>query len=403
VKHPFRQDAMPKFIMHLDMDAFFAAIEQRDNPALKGKPVIIGALPGGRGVVSTASYEARKFGVRSAMPISEAYRRCPDGIFLRPNGRKYVQASEQVGEILKCISPQVEMASIDEAYIDITGSIKLLGSPGTIAMLVKDRIKSSLLLTASVGIGPNRLIAKIASDMNKPDGLTIVKESEVLEFLSALPVSKIPGIGKKAEEALNKLGIFYIGQLRARSERELISRFGESMGGFLFNKSRGISSDEVGREDIRKSISKERTFGEDTQDSDRLHRTLLNLSSDIGRTARKEGLSGRTITLKIRLEGFETHTRSHSYDTATDTDDVIFQRVWDLFSTSPWTEKPVRLIGVGLSDLSNGTGAQLSLFTPAKTLRSKKVHAAIDRIKDRFGKKAILPAQAVEPADKEKK
>jgi len=272
--------------MHLDMDAFFASVEQRDNPEYCGRPVVVGALPGNRGVVATCSYEARAYGIHSAMPISEAYKRCPDAIYLRPDMERYVAASQQVMRCLQAISPVIEPVSIDEAYLDISGLQRLFGSAEKIGQRAKALIQDSLQLTASVGIGPNRLIAKLASDAQKPDGLTVIPPKDVLNLLSPMPVFNLRGAGKQTLKIFNRLQIHTVGQLRKVSLDELKRQFGNKSGTHFHNQSRGISSDNVGTERERQSISKETTFNKDVSDQDLLRNTLLWLSSEVARIAR---------------------------------------------------------------------------------------------------------------------
>lgn len=377
---------MPRLIMHIDMDAFFAAIHQREDPTLKGKPVIVGAMPGNRGVVAACSYEARKFGVHSAMPISEAYRRCPNGVFLRPDGRLYSRASRQIMGILRELSPLVEPVSVDEAYVDITGLERLYGSPRDIGIKAKEIILRSTQLTASAGIGPNRQVAKIASDFDKPDGLTLVSPEEVLDFLAPMDVSRLRGVGKVMQEKLRRIGIHKVIHLRDRPKEELSRHFGASSGEHLYRQARGIASDRVGESSERKSISKERTFSEDILDMDVLLTCMREMAAKVGRTARRKELCGRCVTVKIRLEGFETHTRSRTLRKATDMDDEIFKLGWDLYEESGYAGRPVRLIGVGLSDFRETQ--QLDLFDEARR-KKKKVLSTQDSIVERFGKDLI--------------
>ena len=374
--------------MHVDMDAFFASVEQRDHPELRGKPVVVGALPGGRGVVSTCSYEARVFGLHSAMPISEAYRRCPQAIYLPADLERYADVSEQVMAILDGISPLVEPVSIDEAYVDIAGLDKLFGPPLAIGQRVKQRVRDELGLTLSVGIGPNRLIAKIASDLHKPDGLTVVPPEQVLDFLAPLPVSVLRGVGKKTASLLHEQGIRTVAQLRALDAEEIESRFGESAGGHLYLQARGVASSEIVSGYQRKSISQERTFQVDVTDPGVLRDKLLKLAGGVGRIARSQALRPRVITLKLRLAGFETHHRQATLDRPTQSDDEIFAVAWRLYQESGMTDRPVRLIGVGLSHWADGTGDQLGLFDRAPR-RSEQLYRAVDAIKDKFGSKAI--------------
>ncbi|MCL4236208.1 MAG: DNA polymerase IV [Deltaproteobacteria bacterium] len=384
---------MAKVIAHVDMDAFFAAIEQRDRPELRGKPVVVGAQPGERGVVSTCSYEARKFGVHSAMPIARAVKLCPHAVFVRPDFSRYSEASRNLRAILQDFSPLVEMSSIDEAYLDLTGTHGLFGTPTQAAKRLKAAIREALGLTASVGIGPTRLIAKIASDFRKPDGLTIVTPEQVEEFLAPLDVGKIPGIGRQTVERLAKLNIHTVRDLRKWNEVALVRRFGASMGAMLARKAAGRGSDVVGTHEERKSVSKERTFQTDIADAAELRRVLLRLSCDVARTLRREGVAGRTVHLKIRLEDFETHTVSHTTDSPVWDDQRLFHTAWDLYATSPYARRPVRLIGVGVSELGDRSGTQMSLLDAKSERRDEQIYDAVDRIRDKFGKNAIAPAE----------
>ncbi len=384
---------MTKVIAHVDMDAFFAAIEQRDRPKLRGRPVVVGALPGERGVVSTCSYEARKFGIRSAMPVARAVKLCPHAIFLRPDFSRYSETSKMLRTLLQDFSPLVEMSSIDEAYLDLTGTQNLFGAPTQVARRLKATIKDTLGLTASVGIGPNRLIAKIASDFRKPDGLTVVPPERVEEFLAPLDVGRIPGIGRQTVDRLAKMRILTVRDLRTWNEFALTKRFGASMGAMLARKAAGHGSDVVGSREERKSVSKERTFQHDLTDAAELRRVLLRLSCDVARTLRREGVAGRTVHLKIRLEGFETHTVSHTALSPVWEDQRLFHLAWDLYAGSAWFGRPVRLIGVGVSELGDRSGTQMNLLDANTEQRDEKVYDAIDRIRDKFGKNAIAPAE----------
>lgn len=375
-------------IMHVDMDAFFAAIEQRDDPRLVGKPVIVGAEPGKRGVVSTCSYEARRFGVHSAMPINEAYRLCPEGVFLTPDFTRYHAASQALAEIFASISPIVEMASVDEAYLNLGGLERLFGTPEDIGRLVKRRITERLRLSASVGIGPNRLVAKMASDFDKPDGLTIVPPERVLDFLAPMPIGKLRGVGKAGEETLIRLGIRTIGDLRAKDLAWLRDRVGNAAAVSLFKRSRGEGSDVVGEREERKSISEETTFEQDTSDEATLMQVLLREAAGVGRQARSEGVVGTTLTLKLRLEGFETHTKRRKLPAPTQSDREIFAHAKELYLESGYQGRVVRLIGCGLSGLQAADGAQLALFEPASA-KLDRLYAALDNVQARFGRQSL--------------
>jgi DNA polymerase-4 len=374
-----------RLIMHVDMDAFFAAIEQLDHPELRDKPVIVGARPGTRGVVATCSYEARRFGIRSAMPISEAYARCPQGHYVRPRMKRYASVSRDVMNALESVSPVIEPVSIDEAFIDVSGLEDLWGRPGEIGRRAKDAIADATGLTASVGIGPNRLIAKIASDRDKPDGLTVVSPGDVLAFLAPLDVTCLRGVGRILGQRLARLGIRTVTDLRRWSVEKLIAHFGRSTGEMLHRQSRGIASDVVGLKEERKSISKETTFNEDVQNLEILRNTMQSQAAEVGRLARSQSLCGRCVSIKVRLEGFETHTRSRTLENPVDCDNEIFRVGWDLFSTSRFPGRRVRLIGIGLSLLERER--QLGLFAPEETMR--KVMDVKDRIMTRFGKNAL--------------
>ena len=380
---------MPNIIMHVDMDAFFAAVEQRDHPEYRGKPVIVGALPGRRGVVATCSYEARAYGIHSAMPIAHAYKRCPHAVYLRPRLGKYGAVSKEVMAVLESISPQVEPISIDEAFVDITGMDRLIGPPEAVGRRTKARIREGLGLTASVGIGPNRLVAKIASDLEKPDGLTVVAPEDVLDFLAPLPVATLRGVGPKTLETLMGRGVRTVEALRNRTKTELARWLGEKGAESLYRQARGIGSDRVGEGETRKSISKEVTFNEDLQGGEPLREVLLELASGVGRIARREGLRGRVVVLKIRLPGFITHTRQSRLEQATASDRRIFTEAWSLYMKSGFVDKPVRLIGVGISDWEGQRERQLDLFAQGEDHGDDDLFSAVDEIKDRFGSDAI--------------
>ena len=276
-----------RWVAHMDLDAFFTSCEQREQPQYKGCPVVVGARPGHRGVVAAASYEARRFGIHSAMPISEAYRRCPNAVYLRPDIDKYRQASQQVFKILETITPTVEAASIDEAYLDVSGLDKLLGTPEAIGAEIKHRILTETGLTASVGIGPNRLIAKLGSEHHKPDGLMVVSPDQVLDFLAPMPVANLRGLGRQTQKIFNRLGIRTVAQLRAIRLQQLEKHLGKNAAANFHRQALGIASDEVVPGRTRKSISKETTFEVDVQDHTILRDTLRELAADVAKKARR--------------------------------------------------------------------------------------------------------------------
>lgn len=370
----------------MDLDAFFASCEQRERPEYKGCPVVVGALPGHRGVVAAASYEARRFGIRSAMPISEAYRRCRDAVFLRPDMEKYRRASRQVFRVLETITPDVEVASIDEAYLDITGLEKLLGPPEIIGSEIKQRILADTGLTASVGIGPNRLVAKLGSEYQKPDGLTVVRPDQVLDFLAPMPVANLRGLGRQTQKTFNRLGIRTVAQLRAIPLELLESQLGKKAAASFHRQAFGIATDQVVPARGRKSISKETTFESDVQDHAVLHDVLRGLAAQVAQTARREDLSGSVITLKIRFTGFETHTRQHKQTTPTQDEREILKTAWQLFLGSNLPEKPVRLIGVGISSFDDDPTGQADLFAqPEQRESDRQLLKTIDDIAAKFG------------------
>ncbi len=379
-----------KVIMHVDLDAFFAAVEQRDDPRLKGKPVVVGADPQGgkgRGVVSTCSYEARKFGIHSAMPISKAYQLCPTAIFVSPNFEKYQLASRKVFKIFYDFTPHIQGISIDEAFLDISTTFHLFGTPRETAQRLKDNIKEAVGLTASVGIAPVKMVAKIASDLSKPDGLLEVRDGEIVSFLAPLDIERLWGVGPKTSQALHNLGIKTIGDIAAMSLEELTNRFGEH-GQHLFDLANGIDPREVEEDNEVKSVSHEHTFDHDTADSEQILKSLLDLSEQVSRRLRKYNLKGRTVTVKIRLKGFQTFTRAETLGERTNFTDVIFETARAIFRKFFVRGMQVRLIGVRINNFDDPYVAE-SLFNDPGDARREKVHSVLDKIKDKFGEDAI--------------
>ncbi|HHJ51831.1 MAG TPA: DNA polymerase IV [Caldithrix abyssi] len=387
---------MTRIILHVDMDAFFAAVEQRDHPAYRGKPVIVGADPRGgkgRGVVSTCSYEARKFGVHSAMPISQAYRLCPHGIYVPPNGKLYQQVSREIFEIFYEFTDAVEPLSIDEAFLDVTGSQRLFGSGEEIAKQIKRRIYQKERLTASVGVAPNKYLAKIASDLNKPDGLVVVEPDKVQQFLNPLDISRLWGAGERTQEKLRALGVRTIGDL-ARMPLPLLEQTFGKMGRHFYNLAHGIDDRAVEYDQLVKSVSNEHTFGQDTADKEEIHHTLFYLSEKVGYRLRKKGLKGRTVHLKLRYENFSTITRNKTLPNPVDNTEIIFATVNALFEQNYQTGRKVRLLGVGVSGFEEGGAAQLSLFD-AENEKSGRLDELHDRLVERFGKKTVHRAESL--------
>ncbi len=386
-----------RHILHVDMDAFFAAVEQREHPEFQGKPVIVGADPKegkGRGVVSTCSYEARKFGIHSAMPIMHAYKRCPHGIYVPPNGKLYSQVSKDIFKIFYEFTDLIEPLSIDEAFLDIRGSIKLLGPPKKIGEKLKYRIYQDQALTASVGIAPNKFVAKIASDLDKPNGLVIVDEDKIESFLQPLPLKRMWGAGKKTIEKLNKDGIHTIGDL-AKYPRELLEKKYGKTGVHFFKLARGIDDRSVVPEHTIKSVSNEYTFDEDVFDIDLITKTLIRLSEKVAYRMRKQGLRGRTIHLKLRYEGFETITRNKTIDHQTANTETIHKIINELFHTNYNRDRKVRLLGVGVSGFEQKSAQQLSLFEDGIREESK-LDEVEDLVRKKFGKNAISRAEGLQ-------
>ncbi len=376
---------LSRAILHIDMDAFFAAVEQVDNPALKGKPVIVGGAK--RGVVSTASYEARKYGVRSAMPIFEAKRRCPQGIFLPVRMKRYQEVSQKVMAILEAVSPLVEQVSIDEAFIDLAGTERLHGDATQAARKIKERICAEACLTCSIGIAPNKFLAKIASDMQKPDGLTIVPEEEVQIFLKELSVGKLPGTGPKSEEALRRLGIRIVSDILRFPPGLLERKFGK-YGLRLVELSRGIDDSPVIPCGPAKSMGSEDTFPEDTTDINILKKQLLSQAEEVGERLRRDGSKGRTVTLKLKHSDFTLVTRSHSLKEATCATKILYDTAVMLLERYN-LKMPVRLIGLAVSNF--GGEPQYPLFPgmEKETEKLERVDHAIDRIREKLGRGMI--------------
>ena len=384
---------MRRCILHLDMDAFFAAVEQLDHPEYRGKPVVVGADPKGgkgRGVVATASYEARKFGIHSAMPISLAYKRCPHAIYVRGRYQRYAEVSRQVMAILRDYSPVIEKISIDEAFLDLTGSLKLFGGAEAIARSIKQRIRDELHPTASVGLAPNKFLAKVASDLEKPDGLVVVREGEEKAFLRDLPISRLWGVGKKTEQALRKMNLATIGQLAELPPEQLGQRFGK-WGYALWRLANGLDERPVQPWGPQKSISQETTFEEDVADDEEIEKTLFRIADDLARLMRRDGLKGRTVTLKIRLEDFSTFSRSRTLSDFVDSPGILRTVAIDLYRRFERKHKRVRLVGIGVSQLNSVAGEQLGLFEQETPL-DERLTRLMDTLKDKFGPDAVQRA-----------
>ncbi len=370
-------------ILHVDMDAFFVSVELLERPELRGKPVVVGGQPDQRGVVSAASYEARKYGIHSAMPLRTAGRLCPHAVFLDGHHEKYGEWSDRVATILAKFSPIVEMVSIDEAYLDLAGTERLHGPPLAAAYKLLRTITQTTALPCSGGLATTRLVAKVASEQAKPCGLIWVAPGREERFLAPLPVRKIPGIGEVTERALRALGIETVEQIAAVPQEKLEKIFGQ-WGTALYRKARGGDSYEFVIDAEPKSISHNHTFGEDTEDSNAMGAMLSHLSQKACKRLREAGLATRTLTLTIRYSGFETHTRSKTLGEPTRLDADIFAVFQELFRLHRDPLRKIRLLGVSLSGLTHGNG-QLDLLDAERRARLEKLTSAADQLRDRFG------------------
>jgi DNA polymerase-4 len=387
-----------KTIFHVDMDAFFVSVEELFDPSLKGKAVVVGGRANERGVVSAASYEARKFGVHSAMPLRTAYKLCSHAIFVDGHPERYSDYSHFVFKILNRFSPQVEMASIDEAYVDMTGTERLLGPPLQAAHTLHETMRAETRLNCSIGIGTSRLVAKISSDQAKPNGVLWVIPGQEARFLAPLDVRKVPGVGRVTEEHLKVLGILKIGDLAQFDEGFLETRFGK-WGLALAGKARGLDAggwfdNEVGADTAAKSISHEHTYGEDTADPEVLESTLARLSEMVGRRLRENGLRARTFQLKLRYQDFSTITRAHTVERPTQVDIEIFNEIRMLFRKNWRKAAKIRLLGVQAASFDD-VGKQLDLLSEATQERWEQALAAADRLRDKYGESAVSLASGM--------
>ncbi len=403
------------------MDAFYASVEVLDDPALAGKPVVVG---GGerRGVVAAASYEARRFGIHSAMPVATAKRLCPDAVFLPVRMSRYRDISDRIFGIFGRFTPLVEPVSIDEAFLDVTASVRLFGPPEAIARAIKAAVREETGLTVSAGVAPSKLVAKIASDLRKPDGLTVVPRGKVMEFLSPLPVGKLWGVGAVTREALRKMGVATIGDLGRVRPEVLESKFGES-GLHLHRLANGIDERGVETEREAKSIGHEDTYDADIRDLGAARKELLALADRVGARLRRHGVKGRTVTLKVKYADFTAITRAATLPTPTDDGGEIYRTVVPLLAKTEAGRRPVRLLGISVSRLAaeeavpgetwdqmplfggtprRGTGEARPARPAADPARTAKLNAAVDRIRERFGRKGIGRATLLEEKLEEK-
>jgi DNA polymerase-4 len=398
-------EASARTIFHVDMDAFFVSVEELFDPSLKGRAVVVGGRPNERGVVSAASYEARKFGVHSAMPLRTAYKHCPHAIFVDGHPDRYREYSHKVFEILNHFSPKVEMASIDEAYLDMTGTERLHGPPLKAAHMLHDAMRDSTQLRCSIGIATSRLVAKVSSDQAKPNGVLWVLPGQESRFLAPLEVRKIPGVGKVTEKHLHDLGIQKVGDLTKLDESFLEEHFGK-WGLALAGKALGLDAGgwfdtAVGEDTDAKSISHEHTFSQDTSDTEVIESTLARLSEMVGRRLREAGLHARTVQIKLRYSDFSTITRAHSLESATQIDTEIHEQARALLRANRDRTRPVRLIGVHASGFESNEG-QLDLLAGDRHQKWAQALSTADRLRDKYGDSAVSLASGMKGGFRER-
>lgn len=377
--------------LHVDMDAFYASIEQRDHPELQGKPVLVGAAGDHRGVVAAASYEARRFGIHSAMPSREAAQRCPDAVFLPVDRPRYLAESEHIFEILARFSPTIEPLSIDEAFLDTQGLEKLHPDPVELAKRIRETIRNERNLTASVGVAPNLFLAKLASDMNKPDGLTVTPENrgEIISFLAPLPVHRLWGVGQVTRKILEQNGLRTIGDLQQISQDKLSHLLGRHAAQHLKTLADGIDDRNLEGGGPEKSISREHTFAEDSRLRNEIELRLCELIEDVGQKLRSSQQYAKCVQLKVRWSDFRTFTRRKKVREPICDDHSLRQAAFDLFDKIE-LKAPVRLIGFGVTELTEKKSAQLDLFdTPAQQAKHENISHTVDRIRQQYGPDSI--------------
>jgi DNA polymerase IV len=387
----------PITILHVDMDAFYASVEQRDRPELRGRPVIVGGSADSRGVVSAASYEARAFGVHSAMPTAIARRLCPQGVFLPVRAARYAEVARQVRTILLSFTPLVEPLSLDEAFLDVRGCEGLFGPATQIGRAIKERIRAETGLVASVGVAANKFLAKLATELGKPDGFVVIEPERVREVLDPLPVGRLWGVGAKAEKRLHELGLRTVGQVAALPERLLAGHFGAA-GLPFWRLAQGLDERPVVPDEQAQSLSTETTFARDIGDREVLRAWLLELVEQLGGRLRRRGVRGRTIELKVRTSEFRTFVRSTTLNEPTDLTEMIWQAALGIFEqrvSDDWL--PLRLLGVGASGLVHGGPVQGDLFEQDWRTRQGSLDKAVDAIRARFGADAIRRAGGPRP------
>jgi DNA polymerase-4 len=378
-------------IIHCDLDAFFASVEQRDNPSLRGKPVIVGGPPRSRGVVSTCSYEARQYGVRSAMPAAQALRLCPQGIFLPVDMKRYQKASQEVFRILSDYTPLIEPLSIDEAFLDVKGCTALFGTAEVIARTIKQRVRDEVGLIISTGISYNKFLAKLATELGKPDGLKVIRREEAQSVLDPLPVSYLWGVGRKTQQIFEQMGIKTIGEVRCMPMGLLQKRLGSSAQAIM-DMACGVDRRELETNRIARSMGRETTFAQDVADRELLETTLLDFSEQLGRRLRRSGLRARSITLKIRYHNFKTITRRTTLPVPICSDLEIYKVAVSLLQETPTGQ--VRLIGLQV-ELDYGHELVQGNIFDCKQEEDKLLDQTIDQLRERFGNQAITRASLI--------
>jgi len=384
-------------ILHVDMDAFFAAVEQRDHPEYRGKPVVVGSDPRqgrGRGIVATCSYEARTFGIHSAQPISRAWKLCPHAVYVRPDMQKYARVSRSLMDILARFTDLLEQISVDEAFLDVSGSRRLFGSGPEMARKIKQSIRDELQLTASVGVASNKFVAKVASDLQKPDGLVIVEPGTEKTFLAPLPVGRLWGVGPKTESYLKGLGLDRIGLLADLPEDNCVARMG-SVGRHLIHLARGEDDRPVIPEEGIQSIGHEITFERDTADPEELKQTLLGLTEKVARRLRMSGASARTVAIKFRESDFTTRSRRTTLERPCDTTEFLYPVALRLMMPLVRDGVAVRLIGISAGSLQTKEGREQIPLFEASSGKDRQLAAAMDEIVQRFGSRSITRAALV--------
>jgi DNA polymerase-4 len=381
-------------VLHVDMDAFFASVEVRRRPELRGKPVVVGGT-GGRGVVSSASYEARVFGVRSAMPTAHARRLCPHAVFVQPDHHRYAEVSRAVMAVFRDVTPLVEPLSMDEAFLDVAGAVRRLGSPATIAAEIRARVEAEQQITCSVGVAPTKFVAKLASTRCKPDNLMVVPVGGVLDFLHPLPVGALWGVGERTESALRRLGLATVGDLAGTPLRTLQRAVGEAVGTHLYELAQGRDLRRVTPEQVERSIGSEKTFEVDLDDDVALRRELLRLSEKVAARVRAAGQVGRTVSIKVRFADFTTVTRSRTLPSPTDVAREVYDTAVGLYAALGLGRTRIRLIGVRVEGLGAASEAAHQLTFGERERGWREAEQAVDAAVRRFGSGAVRPAALV--------